>query len=361
MRFLQLFEDFQSDVLMIFDFDDTIVDSPRFEELVIKYLREDINIKTLLDKSLKQIDKSKEDIKIDGTRLYINDPKSEIDVKGNWVRKQKKVYLVAPEEFYYDDISFPAKLTKLSSLYKKSKNKAIVTARHKNVRKLVVKYLDKLDLGQPNHGLFMYPFKDDNGSKVADWKAKTVVKLLKDTGFKKAEYFDDKPNIVDAVIKLVKSELPDVEFKGNKVESPEMTYLNEELLIEWDDRQDFINEIKDIFIDEVVDVFDIEEMPDGEEYGEGEDLPGIFYHFNDIKLALDLDRPYLEILIYHGEDHRDKFERMEYTLTKFLNRVKNLGYRCEFGQEFNDYIEYLEDGYFSDDYAFTIDVYYNLD
>ena len=42
MRFLQLFEDFQKydDVLMIFDFDDTIVDSPRFEELAIKYLRE---------------------------------------------------------------------------------------------------------------------------------------------------------------------------------------------------------------------------------------------------------------------------------------------------------------------------------
>jgi tryptophan 2,3-dioxygenase len=32
-------------------------------------------------------------------------------------------------------------------------------------------------------------------------------------------------------------------------------------LIEFEDREDFINEIKDVFIDEIVDVWDIEELP----------------------------------------------------------------------------------------------------
>jgi len=327
MKFLQLFEDFQKydDVLMIFDFDDTIVDSPRFEELAINYIKEGTTVKSLVDKSLKLIGKSKSDLKIENGRLYINDPKSEIEIKGNWVRKKGRVYLVAPDKFYYSEISFPDKLTKLSSLYKKVKNKAIVTARIKTVRSLVKKYLDKLELGQPTHGLFMYPTKDEDGSKVAAWKAKTIVKLIKDTGFKKVEYFDDKSKIVNAVVKAVKTELPDVEFIGHKVKSPEMTYLTEELLIDYDDKKNFIDEIKDVFIDEIVDVWNIEKLPPDLE--EDDETPGIFYDFNNFYLALDLDKPYLEILMWYGYDYYDKFERMEESINKFADRVNYLGYR----------------------------------
>jgi hypothetical protein len=313
------------DTLFIFDFDDTLADSPRFEELAINYLKEGVTIKTLVDRSLKQIGKKKEDVKIEHGRLYVNDPNSEIEVKGNWVRKKGRVYLVAPDKFYYLEESFPTKLTPLAKKYKKAKNKAIVTARIKTVRNLLEKYLDKLELGQPNHGLFMYPTKDEDGSRVAAWKAKTIVKLIKDTGFKKVEYYDDKSKIVNAVVKAVKEELSDVDFVGHKVKAPELTYLNEELLIEWNDRESFVNEIKDVFIDEIVDVWDIDQIPVDLE--EDDETPGIFYDFNDFYLALDLDKPYLEILMWYGYDYYDKFERMEESINKFADRVNHLGYR----------------------------------
>jgi hypothetical protein len=362
LKSYKLFESIQTDkfdidTLHIFDFDDTIVDSPRFEELAIKYLKEGVTIKSLVDRSLNQIGVSKEDVKIEHGRLYVNDPDSKIEVKGNWVRKKERVYLVAPDKFYYSDISFPDKVTKLSTLYKRVKNKAIVTARLHTVRSLVKKYLDKLELGQPNCGLFMYPSRDEDGSKVAAWKAKTIVKLLKDTGFKKAEYFDDKSKIVNAVVKLVKSELPDVEFIGHKVKSPEMTYLNEELLIEWDDRESFVNEIKDIFNDEIVDLWDIEQLPEGEEYGEGEELPGIFYDFNEYPLALDLDKPYLEVCLWSGNYYYDTFSLMQSSLTKFVNRVRGLGYECNQVMSMKEYLDYTEDEINPE--AFEIKVYYN--
>jgi len=213
------------DTLYIFDFDDTIVDSPRFEELAINYLRENVTTKTLVNRALKQIGKKKEDIKIENGRLYINDPNSEIEVKGDWVRKKGRVYMVAPDKFYYLEESFPDKLTELSSLYKKVKNKAIVTARIKTVKKLVEKYLDKLELGQPNWGLFMFPLREETPDRVATWKAKTIIKLVQESGFKKVEFFDDKSKTVNAVSKAMKEKLPDVEFKGHKVKSPEMTYI----------------------------------------------------------------------------------------------------------------------------------------
>jgi hypothetical protein len=340
------------DTLFIFDFDDTLADSPRFEELAINYLREGVTVKTLVDRSLKQIGKKKEDVKIEHGRLYVNDPKSEIDIKGNWVRKKTRVYLVAPDKFYYLEESFPDKLTPLAKKYKSVKNKAIVTARIKTVRNLLEKYLDKLGLGQPNQGLFMYPTKDEDGSKVAAWKAKTIVKLIKDTGFKKVEFFDDKSKIVNAVVKAVKDELPDVDFVGHKVKAPELTYLNEELLVEFEDREDFINEIKDVFIDEIVDVWDIEQLPD--DLDEGEETPGIFYDFNDFYLALDLDKPYLKILMWYGYDYYDKFERMQSSFDRFVDRVRRMGYVCNQVMSMEEYLDYTKDEFSPEPLVITV-------
>ena len=352
-----LFESKSSDdTLYIFDWDDTIVDSPRFEELAFKYLRENTTIKELVDLSLLKIGKKKGDIKYEHGRLYVDDPNSEIEVKGNWVRKKGRVYLVAPDRFYYSEISFPDKVTKLASLYKEVKNKAIVTARLHTVRDKVEKYLDKLGLERPSLGLFMYPTKDEDGSRVAAWKAKTIVKLIKDSGFMKAQFFDDKSKTVNAVVKLVKSELPHVEFIGHKVKSPEMTYLNEEVLIEFEDRQDFIDEIKDVFIDEIVDVWDIEQLP--HDLDEDDETPGIFYDFNDFYLSLDKEDPYLEILMWYGYDYYDKFESMEESINNFAKRIKSLGYKVGM----NSVAEYLNfelyDLYNGGNDPFTIKIYY---
>ena len=45
LRSFKLFENKEEETLHIFDFDDTIVDSPSFEELAIEYLKEDVTIK----------------------------------------------------------------------------------------------------------------------------------------------------------------------------------------------------------------------------------------------------------------------------------------------------------------------------
>ena len=82
MKYLKLYEDFKQsdDTLYIFDFDDTLVDSPEFEELAIKYLKEDVTIAGLLDKSVGLIGKSIKDLEIENGRLYIPDPNNEIKI-----------------------------------------------------------------------------------------------------------------------------------------------------------------------------------------------------------------------------------------------------------------------------------------
>jgi phosphoserine phosphatase len=46
MKYLKIFETFdRNDTLYVFDFDDTLVNTPEFEGFVIEYLTEDVSIK----------------------------------------------------------------------------------------------------------------------------------------------------------------------------------------------------------------------------------------------------------------------------------------------------------------------------
>jgi len=218
MKYLKLFENFQEDdVLYIFDFDDTLVDSPSFEELAIQYLNENQNISDLIKRSLLFVNKSKSDLRIENGRIYIEDPNQTIEPKGNWVRKGLRVYMVTPNVYHFLDISLPTKVKELSEMYKKVQNKAIVTGRMVDLEEKVKESLTKFGLELPNHGLFCYPSKDDRTDRVAEWKAKTIVQLLKETGFKKAKFYDDKPKWVKKVVTAVRTELPLVEFEGIRV------------------------------------------------------------------------------------------------------------------------------------------------
>jgi hypothetical protein len=222
MKYLQIYENFKKkpdndDTLYIFDLDDTIVDSPRFEELAIEFLKENKTIEELLKISVEQIDKKINDIKIENGRLYVNDPDEKIIIKGNWVRKKSRVYLVAPDSFYFSDLSLPKGTKKLSELYNKVENKAIVTGRLKLMKPKIEKILDEFGLEKPNYGLFCYPSKDESSDKVATWKGKTIVQLIKDTKFTKAKFYDDNSKWVNKVVAIVKKELPEIEFEGIKV------------------------------------------------------------------------------------------------------------------------------------------------
>ena len=212
MKYLKLFENFQEDdTLYIFDFDDTLVDSPSFEELVIRYKNgEDLpEIEILLKNSLKLIDKKLSDIHIENGKIFVKDADESIEVEGKgnyWVRKGGGlIKMITPNKFHFLDISMPTKVKELSELYKQVQNKSIVTGRMVDLREKVIGSLELFGLELPNHGLFCYPSKNDRTDRVAEWKAKTIVQLLKDTGFKKAKFYDDKPK------------LPEVEFKGIRV------------------------------------------------------------------------------------------------------------------------------------------------
>ena len=218
MKYLKLFENFQKDdTLYIFDFDDTLVHSPSFEELAIQYLTENQNIGDLIKRSLHFVNKEQKDLKIENGRIYVEDPNQTIEPKGNWVRKGLRVYMVTPNVYHFLDISLPTKVKELSELYKQVQNKAIVTGRMVDLKEKVIESLEKFGLELPNHGLFCYPSKDDKTERVAEWKAKTIVQLLKDTGFQKAKFYDDKPKWVKKVVSEVKRDLPEVEFEGIRV------------------------------------------------------------------------------------------------------------------------------------------------
>jgi hypothetical protein len=218
MRYLKLFENFQdNDTLYIFDFDNTLVKSPSYEELAIEYLTENITIGDLIKRSLSFVNKQKSDLRIENGRIYIEDPNQIIEPRGNWVRKGLRVYMVTPNVYHFLDLSLPTKVKELSEMYEKVQNKAIVTGRMVDLKEKVIESLQKFGLELPNYGLFCYPSKDDRTDRVAEWKAKTIVQLLKDTGFKKAKFYDDKPKWVKKVVLEVRKELPDVEFEGVRV------------------------------------------------------------------------------------------------------------------------------------------------
>lgn len=203
--------------LYIFDLDQTLVESPSFEELAIQYLTENQNIGDLIKRSLYFVSKEQKDLKIENGRIYVEDPNQTIEPKGNWVRKGLRVYMVTPNVYHFLDISLPTKVKELSELYKQVQNKAIVTGRMVDLEEKVKESLTKFGLELPNYGLFCFPSKEQTSDRVAEWKAKTIVKLLKETGFLKAKFYDDKPKWVKKVRELVAKELPLVEFEGIRV------------------------------------------------------------------------------------------------------------------------------------------------
>ena len=220
MKYLQIYEEYKThddETLYIFDFDDTIVDSPRFEELAIDHLKETVTIKSLLKKSVQDIGKNINDIKVENGRLFISDPNQEIEVKGNWIRRKSRVYLIAPDKFYYTEMSLPKKTLELSDFYNSVKHKAIVTGRTKYMKSKVKNALHDLGLDFPNHGLFCFPTRDETSDKVATWKAKAIVELIKKKGFNKVKFYEDNPKWIKKVNSYVKKELPDIEWEAVKV------------------------------------------------------------------------------------------------------------------------------------------------
>lgn len=202
-------------VLYIFDFDDTLVNSPSFEELAIEYLKEDITIKDLLNQSVNRIGVSLDDLKWQDGKIYILDPEHKYKDHANWIRKGDRLYMFSPNSFHTADISLPKSLkTEISDLYKSVENKCIVTAREESIRDKVVQRLEQLGLKLPKYGLHMAPVGAKN---LGAWKGEKIVELINETGFQKAIFYDDNQKYIKRATKVVREKLPNLDFKTIKV------------------------------------------------------------------------------------------------------------------------------------------------
>jgi hypothetical protein len=222
MNFIKSYKLFESitdeNTLWIFDFDDTLVDSPRIEEQIFDFLNEDLTIKDLLEYLLNQINAKISDLKFDNGRYYIEDTTYKIDIaETDWIRKKERVYLTAPERYYYSNLSFPDKITDLADIYKNVKNKAIVTARYDKIRYKVEEYLEKLGFEMPNYGLYCYPGHSQYKKRASVWKGDTIVNLIESGNFNKAIFYDDTSKTVREVRKIIADKLPQIDFEAIKV------------------------------------------------------------------------------------------------------------------------------------------------
>jgi len=201
-------------VLYIFDFDDTLVNSPSFDELAINYLKEDITIKDLLNQSINRVGVTLDDLKWQDGRIYVLDPNKELKEFGNWVRKGDRLYMFTPNAFHLSDLSLPETLKELSELYKSVENKCIVTAREESLRNKITRTLLDLGLEIPKYGLHMAP----NGTKNAGhWKGEKIVEIINETGFQKAIFYDDNTKYIKRATKVVREKLPNFDFTPIKV------------------------------------------------------------------------------------------------------------------------------------------------
>jgi hypothetical protein len=201
-------------VLYIFDFDDTLVNSPSFDELAINYLKEDITIKDLLNQSINRVGVTLDDLKWQDGRIYVLDPNKELKEFGNWVRKGDRLYMFTPNAFHLSDLSLPETLKELSELYKSVENKCIVTAREESLRNKITRTLLDLGLEIPKYGLHMAPNRTKN---AGHWKGEKIVEIINETGFQKAIFYDDNIKYIKRATKVIKEKLPNFDFTSIKV------------------------------------------------------------------------------------------------------------------------------------------------
>lgn len=204
----------ENQTLYVFDFDDTLMVTPRYEDIAIKYLTENLTVKDLLDRALDRLGITKDKLKVQDRRIFIDDPNKEYKEGKDWFRKGNRLYLVQPDEFSYLDESLPTEVKQLVNLYKSVKDKCIVTARPQNMRDKIEGVLKQFGLDKPKWGVHMCPNSRINAGK---WKGEKIVELVKNTGFNNVIFYDDNSKYIRGAKKVVSEKLPNLNFKCVKV------------------------------------------------------------------------------------------------------------------------------------------------
>lgn len=215
-KHIQSFDKFVNNnyTLYVFDFDDTLAHTPRFEEVAQKYLIEKLTVKDLLLNSVNKIGIDVSKLKYENGRIYVDDPNEILDVKSNWVRKGKRVYLITPDIFSYIDESLPKEKTGFSKIYNTLENKCIVTARPELTRDKIESSLKKLGFEYPKWGLHMLPTGRKNAGQ---WKGEKIVEIVNKTGFDKVVFFDDNSKYLKKAGNVIKEKLPNIIWEPFKI------------------------------------------------------------------------------------------------------------------------------------------------
>jgi len=204
----------ESRTLYVFDFDDTLMVTPRYEDIAIKFLNENLTVKDLLDRAIKRLGIDKSQLKVQDRRIFIEDPNREHTENKDWVRKGNRLYLIQPDEFSFLDESLPNKVKELFNLYNSVKDKCIITARPERVRNKIKEVLNQFGFESPKWGLHMCPNSRINAGR---WKGEKIVELVNKTGFQNVIFYDDNSKYIREAKKVVSEKLPNLNFKCIKV------------------------------------------------------------------------------------------------------------------------------------------------
>jgi hypothetical protein len=204
----------ENGTLYVFDFDDTLMVTPRYEDIAMKYLNENLTVKDLLERALKRIGIDKSQLKIQDKRIFIEDPDKNYKEDKDWVRKGRRLYLIQPNEFCYLDESLPKNVKELFNLYNTVKEKCIITARPESTRNKIQETLNKFGFEKPKWGLHMCPNGRINAGK---WKGEKIVEIVKQSGFQNVIFYDDNSKYIRNAKKVVLEKLPNLNFKCIKV------------------------------------------------------------------------------------------------------------------------------------------------
>jgi hypothetical protein len=186
--------------LYVFDLDDTLVYSERFEDKVKHLIKENITPEEILKNEISKIDVDLEILKYENGRIYFNDPFKIINVDNNpnWVRKKDRIYLIQPDSYFLTDYSLPIGINeKIVELYNNVKNKCIISVRPERMRSSIKEILNKFDIEYPNYGLYLYSKKYH--ALKSSWKADNIIKICNENNFNSVNYYDDNTKMIKKI------------------------------------------------------------------------------------------------------------------------------------------------------------------
>lgn len=217
--------------LDIFDMDRTLINTPEFADFVkssengfidtVKHFSEHFaTIKSLFwDIFMREVSFKKE-----GEHVVVLDGKNKSEFDGmqfsDMVSKNQNVnkYLELdndtvvvkhPSGFYADPDTLGYNVNNsIFNVYRKIKNKMILTGRGEKLRPEILKMLRFLNMTEPNQGLMLWPGKP----KIMEWKAQVIVKAASTSKWNEIHFYEDRADWLGYATEAMIKSYPNIKF-----------------------------------------------------------------------------------------------------------------------------------------------------